>query len=907
MEFLLFLLYIAVVYLLVKVNTLSTKVHELDARITLLAAPPAQSTQQTVAPLEAAPAITAPPPPPQPEPIVLTATPTPPPPPVPEATVPEPVPVPPPSKKQRTSQEWEWLIGGKLLNRIAAVALVLGVSFFLKYAIDRNWISEWMQIGIGIAAGSALLFGASRMNRKGFQIFSQGLVGAGIAILYLSVYASFNYYSLVSQPVAFLMMGTVTVVTFLQAFRYDSQAVALLGWAGGFATPFLLSRGEANAGGLFGYIALLDAGLLAVIAVRKKWWVLLPLAFTATWLIFALWVDTKTGHEDDLTGGIAVTAFWLLFHMLDVYRSTREQQTTWLLERIIAVLSGTFFYFAFYYLLDDQYHAQMGLFTLLAAGVYTVSIVAVRRSRSVQSEPLVHYGAAALVLLVCATETQFDGFPTTYAYAFEVVLLMLVARWRSNESLWAASTLLLVWSACALLFQDHAWSMVPVEGTTPVLNGRLLAFVLLAGAAVVGLRGVPRTDRTWTPLVRGGLHTIWLVLLGILLPAEIADALRGAARPAEEMMGRHLRYLIGPCIGVAWTAYAAIIVHMFRTRKTLVPPVLAACFGILGALVTAAWNGAGYTPPEWFTVIFNWHFPASLLALAATVWLARSFATMDGPLASLSHAFTAAWIVVGFATLTAEIVDLYARFIRLAPESGALPFERLMVLAAAWTLYGAAVFSVGRRSVKDVPLVGGLVLVLAGWITALVRGVAFEPVTAFTPVLNMRMAMILVTIGGLIALRVLASRQEGSPSWLKPAPPVLRIMTALLVLALVTGEIRDYFEKAIALNDPSVAERELESIKQLMLSGAWLAFSISLMAYGIIGRERTLRFLAIVLFGVAILKIFIYDLSFLETLYRIFSFIGLGLILLAVSYLYQRYRDVIFSVETDAKADTADR
>lgn len=100
-----------------------------------------------------------------------------------------------------------------------------------------------------------------------------------------------------------------------------------------------------------------------------------------------------------------------------------------------------------------------------------------------------------------------------------------------------------------------------------------------------------------------------------------------------------------------------------------------------------------------------------------------------------------------------------------------------------------------------------------------------------------------------------------------------------------------------------MAEHELENIKQLMLSGAWLAFSISLMAYGIIGRERTLRVLAIVLFGIAILKIFVYDLSFLETLYRIFSFIGLGLILLVVSYLYQRYKDVILPERTDQSVE----
>jgi len=85
----------------------------------------------------------------------------------------------------------------------------------------------------------------------------------------------------------------------------------------------------------------------------------------------------------------------------------------------------------------------------------------------------------------------------------------------------------------------------------------------------------------------------------------------------------------------------------------------------------------------------------------------------------------------------------------------------------------------------------------------------------------------------------------------------------------------------------------LENLQQLALSGVWLLYSIVLMVVGIWRWMATLRIMAIILFGVAIAKIFIYDLSFLETLYRIFSFIGLGVILLVVSYLYQRYKAVI--------------
>jgi uncharacterized membrane protein len=125
---------------------------------------------------------------------------------------------------------------------------------------------------------------------------------------------------------------------------------------------------------------------------------------------------------------------------------------------------------------------------------------------------------------------------------------------------------------------------------------------------------------------------------------------------------------------------------------------------------------------------------------------------------------------------------------------------------------------------------------------------------------------------------------------------------------LLTGETRDFFEKKLELLGPlqgnmAPSASDLENMKQLSLSGVWLLYSISLMGVGIWRRLRSIRVIAFVLFGVTILKIFIYDLSFLETLYRIFSFIGLGVVLLIVSYLYQHYKGVIFQKQTEEEVD----
>ncbi len=276
------------------------------------------------------------------------------------APAPAPLFVPPPTPPSRTREEWEALIGGKLLNRIGALALVIGVGFFLKYAFDNNWLSETVRVLIGAVAGFLLLAGASRSRTRGLMIFAQGLVGAGIAVLYLSVYASFNYYSLVSQPVAFVLMAAVTIIAFTQAFRYDSIAVSLLGWAGGFLTPFMLSTGEANEIGLFSYIALLAAGMLVVVMKKEKWAILEPLTLAATYVIYFLWYGQEYKPDSFALTLFFAVLFWALFFIVDLVNSFRRVNVLEELRNVSAGFNAGLFYLALFLLINGDHHAWMG-------------------------------------------------------------------------------------------------------------------------------------------------------------------------------------------------------------------------------------------------------------------------------------------------------------------------------------------------------------------------------------------------------------------------------------------------------------------------------------------------------------------------------------------------------------------
>ena len=81
--------------------------------------------------------------------------------------------------------------------------------------------------------------------------------------------------------------------------------------------------------------------------------------------------------------------------------------------------------------------------------------------------------------------------------------------------------------------------------------------------------------------------------------------------------------------------------------------------------------------------------------------------------------------------------------------------------------------------------------------------------------------------------------------------------------------------------------------QRLSLSGIWAIYSVALIVFGFIRKHAPSRICAIVLFFITILKVFIFDLSSLQNIYRIISFIGLGVILLLVSFLYTRFKDQI--------------
>jgi uncharacterized membrane protein len=163
------------------------------------------------------------------------------------------------------------------------------------------------------------------------------------------------------------------------------------------------------------------------------------------------------------------------------------------------------------------------------------------------------------------------------------------------------------------------------------------------------------------------------------------------------------------------------------------------------------------------------------------------------------------------------------------------------------------------------------------------------PFEQFIPVFNKRFPGCATAIAAFYVLLYAGSRNRNILSVNeKSVNAIIFFITQALSLLLISLEAHDFFYLAVTGTDSPVYAY------QMSLSVLWALYASFLTGIGIARRIRRARILGILILGGAVLKVFLMDLSFLEPVYRIISFIVLGVLLLAVSYGYNRFRHIIF-------------
>ena len=214
-------------------------------------------------------------------------------PPIPPSSPRTPPPQPPsgPTPPTPASVPIERVVGVLLTAGVGAVALALAGLLFFHYAVKAGWIGPEARVIIGTLVGIAAVAGSVFLERR-TPAAANALAAGGVVVLYAAFWASHVMFHLVPMELAFVLMALVTAVTVLLADRRKSALTAVLGIAGGFATPMLLTSGSNRPFELFGYVLLLDAAFLWV-AYRRRWAFLSVFALLGSLVLQGLWMGTR--------------------------------------------------------------------------------------------------------------------------------------------------------------------------------------------------------------------------------------------------------------------------------------------------------------------------------------------------------------------------------------------------------------------------------------------------------------------------------------------------------------------------------------------------------------------------------------------------------------------------------------
>src|SRR5246500_3159604 len=358
----------------------------------------------------------------------------------------------------QTDSDLESRIGSHWLNRIGIAALLIGVSYFLKFAFDNNWIGPAGRVTIGLLAGIAMVIWSERFRAKGYTAFSYSVKAVGVGAMYLSLWAAFQVYTLIPSGAAFVMMLAVTAATAAMALAQDAQILAAFALTGGFSTPLLLSTGQNREVALFTYVAILDLATLTLVTF-KPWRRLLVMSYAGTLLLYIGWYSRfYTRNQLSLTLFFA-TLFFAIFAIapLITLQPEGEMPLFAAIPAVVAFVNAGVYFLQAYAMIEEIDKTHMAWFGLALAAVYILLSRQVHARGASERLHFLHL-AVAIGFITVAIPIRLDAHWITIGWVVEAGVLLWVANRIKSDFLNAFALAALVLGVIRLLAIDNFYT-----------------------------------------------------------------------------------------------------------------------------------------------------------------------------------------------------------------------------------------------------------------------------------------------------------------------------------------------------------------------------------------------------------------------------------------------------------------
>lgn len=374
----------------------------------------------------------------------------------------------------------EYAVASNWLLRIGVLILVTGIGFFLKYSIDNGLLGEQARVALTVLTGVGMIIAGVRLVAGKYHLFSQGLLGGGIAVLYFSVFASHSFYHLIEAYPTFALMILVTAFASALAIKLDSMLVAIFAIVGGYCTPILLSTGQVNFPGLFSYMLMLGIGILAI-NWYKQWHLLNFLSFFFNYLLFfGSMQKYEIGYFWQVLPFL-IGFFTLYSTMVFLFCLVNRTKST-LLDLLALLVNAAIFFGTAYRLIDDAYgQIWTALLSVALAAFYIGHVYYCLARRIADKELLISFIGLAAFFVTITLPLLLSNQWITVSWSLQALVMLWMAGKLRSAFLQQVSYLLYLIVMARFCFVDlpdqYGLAMDNEQSLVQFLLGLLQRFV----------------------------------------------------------------------------------------------------------------------------------------------------------------------------------------------------------------------------------------------------------------------------------------------------------------------------------------------------------------------------------------------------------------------------------------------
>ncbi len=797
-----------------------------------------------------------------------------------------------------------WLFGGNTVARVGAIVLFIGLSFLAKWAADNALFPPEMRLATVGIAGIVLLLQGFRVSRRASGEGDDGqrhgnygylLQGAGVAVLYLTIFAAFKLYAMIPALAAFVLMALVCALSTLLALLADRQMLAFAGFAGAFATPILLSTGSGSHVALFSYYLLLNVAI-GIVAWLRAWRALNLLGFFATFGVATLWGALKYAPENYASTQPFLIAFFVIYVLIGLFYALRHAgEGNRVLDGIV-IFGTPIVSFLLQTQLVEHFEYGAAISAVVASAVYLLLALFVRGRATASGDPVAQwltqsYAALALVFATLAVPLAVDGRLTAAIWAIEGAGVFWLAT-RQNSLIGQLFGVAMQLLAASAFINGFALVGNTLAHALPFANADFVGHLMLA---------------------LGGLSISWWShgLLSTVVDSVATDDDDAKARAGNRKLlwqAAHALLFVagfGWLVSGFWGEVGRVLPgqpdHIKLAWWTL-------SFMLLALLAWVAWRRSGWRAARYPAIVTA---PFLLLAVIANLLFDRShllFNVLLWPTCLLLHLFMLRgvdddrprrwWPVVHVGNVLLMILmaaTILDRAIDLGQLRGTDWAAGILLAACTVLLLGLASSPAWAAAPAGWPLdrfqrqyalqAGGGValLALAGALVVACTAPGNAAPLPYLPLLNPVDLIVALALAG-VALWLRRARDSSllaGRSWLRTALPVgVLAFAAFVALNTVWLRFAHHF-RGIAWNAHALADSFFVQAGYSML---WTLLGVTAMLVAHRRRQRTIWQAGAALLGLTVVKLLLVDLANSGGGERIVAFIGVGLLMVAVGY-----------------------